>query len=964
MSFRRLLQQAQEEMDRAAAAARDAAQEEQSHDEPPEEEQEDFRNSLLPAGVRAATSEATRVEDAVSTAVTTSQRIQEDTQALAEVEEGLTEAGLLTSTNVAAVERSIREIEQLRRIAMGSPCVDVELQEPNNNNNNNNNNTNTSDPEDPEDPADVFTPPLLIPRMNIEKIISGGNREVTVINRNLYDDDLWILGQPFDGFTIPRDAKKILISEPGTEVDAFRYAAGKFWYFDGFEEKFAKVDNLAGDQLPKKVIFDIINVDEAFMQQLSQWHALLRLEFQGDYSEPFLDTYVRGANSQGWQGLPPNLKGTFAEPLIKDNITTKEFFIDSVFSAEQPFYKKELDKMQVSQFTSVDINASITTLDKEEKREFYLPSLYRMYSNKKNDEDFKVDCEYEDRVQKFPVEAVLELSEANELAGSFNNFVEIEINTQQGTNVATLLHEFRMDKHILDMLTSDDIKPGVFTEVMDEDLFNATQVEGDSSIYQELSPYSYLRNDAVEVRVTERVLDYVDNRIKQIPNRTLADYENMRTDHYPIPFENYDRPGLLRFADTLRSQMFLSKLKDYLTNDKYRSFPDIINGEKAYSEIIGYRIAKHEIKFDETAQDEILDPIPIQEFYLMDSDEVTTIKFIDTQIATGKQYMYRIHSLNFVVGSLYQYGIDGVFTETSVNGNSQRVVAEILTMTTPIIRIIEAPFFERVVSTQEKPPMFPQVSFLPYQGIADKMQILIQSNFGESMQEPIQILESDAEVITRMRRAQDVNNDAKIMYKNDSLPKSFQIFRLEQAPNTYADFANSDYIKTVEPTGRTLLHVEENFEPNKDYYYMFREVDDMGISNPTEVFRVKMVSYQNGIYMDMEAYEMQPVEEPKIQISFERALQIVPSLIQRSVKFEDNIDLDTREFALSVPDNVDIGNNKENSVWGRKFKARLISKTSGRRIDVNFKFVKNITKRELDTIAEASETENPCPESE
>ena len=348
----------------------------------------------------------------------------------------------------------------------------------------------------------------------------------------------------------------------------------------------------------------------------------------------------------------------------------------------------------------------------------------------------------------------------------------------------------------------------------------------------------------------------------------------------------------------------------------------------------------------------------------MDSDEVATIKFIDTQIATGKQYMYRIHSLNFVVGSLYQYGLDGVSTETSVNGNSQRVVAALDTRTTPIIRIVEAPFFERVVSTQEKPPMFPQVSFLPYQGIADKIQILIQSNFGESMQKPIQILESDTEVITRMRRAQDVNNDAKIMYKNDSLPKSFQIFRIEQAPNTYADFANSDYIKTVEPTGRTLLHIEENFEPNKDYYYMFREIDDMGISNPTEVFRVKMVSYQNGIYMDMEAYEMQPVQDPKIEICFERALQIVPSLIQRSIKFEDNIDLDTREFALSVPDNVDIGNNKENSVWGRKFKARLISKTSGRRIDVNFKFVKNITKRELDTIAEVSETENPCPESE
>ena len=960
-AFNRLLRQAQEEMDRAAAAAREE-QEEQSHDEPPEEEQEDFRSSLLPAGVRAATSEATRVEDAVSTTVTTSQRMQEDMQALAEVEEGLTEANLLTSTNIAAMERSIREIEQLRRIAMGSPCVDVDLNEPGDPPGGGGG----TGPVGPENPPGFVSTPFLVPRLNIEKIVSGGNREVTVINRNLYDDKLWWSRQRPSPWppTRPHDAESILIPEPGNEVDAFRYAAGKFWLFDGFEEKFAKVDNDIGGELPSKITFKTVLEEEIFMQQLSQWHALLRLEFMDGIRIEFADSYVRGPESQYYSQHTDVFQSHYRAPLIKDNIATKKTFIDSVFTAEQPFYKKELDKMQVSQFTSVDINAFITTLDKEEKREFYLPSLYRMYSNKKNDEDFKVDCEYEDRIQKFPVEAVLELHEANELAGSFNNFVEIEINTQQGTNVATLLHEFRMDKHILDMLTSEDIKPGVFTEVMDEDLFAAAQTEGDSSIYQELSPYSSIINDQVQLRATERVLDHVDSRIKEIPNRTLADYENMRTDHYPIPFENYNRPGLLRFADTLRSQMFLSKLKDYLTNDKYRSFSDIINGEKAYSEIIGYRIAKHEIKFDETAQDEVLDPTPIQEFYLMDSDEVTTIKFIDTQIATGKQYMYRIHSLNFVVGSKYAYGIDGVFTETNVNGSSQRVVAELLTTTTPIIRIIEAPFFERVVSTQEKPPMFPQVSFLPYQGIADKIQILIESNFGESMQEPIQILESDAEVITRMRRAQDVNNDAKIMYKNDSLPKFFQVFRIEEPPNTYADFANSDYIKTLEPNGRTMLYAEDNFEPNKDYYYMFREIDDMGISNPTEVFRVKMVSYQNGIYMDMEAYEMQPVQDDKIYITFEKALQIVPSLIQRSIKFEDGVDLDTREFALSVPENVDIGNNKENSVWGRKFKARLISTSSGRRVDVNFKFVKNITKRELDTIAEASETENPCPESE
>ena len=118
----------------------------------------------------------------------------------------------------------------------------------------------------------------------------------------------------------------------------------------------------------------------------------------------------------------------------------------------------------------------------------------------------------------------------------------------------------------------------------------------------------------------------------------------------------------------------------------------------------------------------------------------------------------------------------------------------------------------------------------------------------------------------------------------------------------------------------------------------------------------------NGIYMDMEAYEMQPPEEETISMTFEHAIQIMPSLKQRSLSFPDSPDIDSRDFALSAPNNVDFGLDTQNPVWGRNFKLRVKSKTSGKKIDINFKFNKTVSKRlptpELD---DADTTlDNPC----
>ena len=52
-------------------------------------------------------------------------------------------------------------------------------------------------------------------------------------------------------------------------------------------------------------------------------------------------------------------------------------------------------------------------------------------------------------------------------------------------------------------------------------------------------------------------------------------------------------------------------------------------------------------------------------------------------------------------------------------------------------------------------------------------------------------------------------------------------------------------------------------------------------SNPTEVYRVRMVSYENGIFMEMEPYEMYKIPKD-FKTEFEKVVKICPS-------FEDTL---------------------------------------------------------------------------
>lgn len=753
--------------------------------------------------------------------------------------------------------------------------------------------------ETPSDPDNTIIqlPPFLAPLDVVGEEIRSASREVNVFNKHFFMD----LSQ-----TPPALAEQ---SNYVTK-DKIRLYFSKIWAWNGTKEIFLQDEAATSRPLNYEI------VREEYSETRKSWNSFVEVYFPYGAETAIERIPMVGALAS----LIPD--GVVNE---EDNTTRYPYIYDTVFAATQPFYSSELDNIRISSATSVSISSHVGYYeDKPHVPEVELPNLYRAYF--RAGRNVHENCDVDDRTQKFTSDSVAEMKTANEsIKRHFNQYVEISIATQQGGKIATLLDEFQMDKYILELASSGYTQPSPYSQVEDE--FRFTSSENDQA----------LENDRFLLSARSRTSpDPFKSLISTIKNRGASFFEGLNHSSYPLKYEYWNNSELLRFTDTIRSQIFMNNLEQQvLTPRNIRSLKGIYDGRKSFSEIIGYRIAKHEVIDGEMSAG------PIQNFYIMDSDKVLTIDFVDSQVNPGKTYVYRIHSINLVIGSKYAYIPQGEWSTSGPRVSSMYKV-EVL----PNVRMIEAPFFQKVVSIVEKPPMAPQVSFIPLQGEDSAMQMLIQSNFGEKKEIPLKIFPEDQEIINSMLESQQVSEEGIIQYQTDSLPEKFQIMRLSTPPETYQDFVNSDYVKTVDVSSRALIFNDEQFEPNKDYYYAFRAIDKIGISNPTEVYKVKVNSYVNGIFLDIKQYEMVPLHETKLTMTFERALKIEPAFQQRAVTFSDNIpDLDSRDFAMSVPsrENIVFGEtSEEDSVWGRDFKVRLKSKRTGRQIDLNMKFTKEI----------------------
>tara|TARA_A100001515_G_scaffold18336_1_gene13390 strand:+ start:5450 stop:9127 length:3678 start_codon:yes stop_codon:yes gene_type:complete len=423
----------------------------------------------------------------------------------------------------------------------------------------------------------------------------------------------------------------------------------------------------------------------------------------------------------------------------------------------------------------------------------------------------------------------------------------------------------------------------------------------------------------------------------------------------------------------LRNELF----SIYQTNK--RSWLDIMEGKPAYTENLFYRIEKSLVT-------EASDRQVIQNIFIPNRNKTpdAIIKFVDTQVKyhTDMKYKYRVFVHRAVFGAKYYYrwftGSDegeaflsnqgpyprvgaatttdeqleqlqedgtrlaglNFYNPTTPDGTSaadmpgeedgmldaskfnhyEQFSAVFKAIVEPSVKIVDDLLFETPeILIMDKPPVPPFVDLVPYRAVNNRIKILFDGLVDRFRAEPIVLLESDEEQFANAAKSQFAY-DGKIEFGSDDPISTFQIFRTEKHPEVYADF---EFYQAV-----NAKVFEETIQPNKKYFYIFRAVDPHGhVSNPTAIYEVELIDEAGAVKPKIRTVDFKKPDLTDDVKDVKKYIMIRPSLKQLYNSQNPEVD--------SI---FSSGLNKKR----KKYKLRLTSKMTGKKIDVNLSFEKKI----------------------
>ena len=177
-----------------------------------------------------------------------------------------------------------------------------------------------------------------------------------------------------------------------------------------------------------------------------------------------------------------------------------------------------------------------------------------------------------------------------------------------------------------------------------------------------------------------------------------------------------------------------------------------------------------------------------------------------------------------------------------------------------------------------------------------------------------------------------------------------EIYRIDKKPTSLSDFANNLIhtkdlkMKEFKRKYYNNCFYEEKIQTNKKYYYFFRflnEHDDFSYFSPVQV--VELVDdggYKYPIFDVIFEKDLKEDYENQANKPFKKLLQITPAQ-QHLILNTDSVDytkpaahnLDAMHSA-SMP----IAGVANEQIWGKRFKFRITSKKTGKKIDLNIKY--------------------------
>ena len=261
----------------------------------------------------------------------------------------------------------------------------------------------------------------------------------------------------------------------------------------------------------------------------------------------------------------------------------------------------------------------------------------------------------------------------------------------------------------------------------------------------------------------------------------------------------------------------------------------------------------------------------------------------------------------------------------------------------PCFKVIEIPMFSKTQQVLDHPGN--GASIYPFQYIDDSQRVGFETSYESHVPKefPTVITAEDQVKKDDYLFANNLLLKDIINAKTISRARYVEVFRTSIKPTSYGDFEGnllSTLDLRIEDTEYVFADTvyESEIDTNKKYYYLFRFLNEhMMISHPSEIMECELVNdggYKYAIFGVLYEQHLRTAPPKNTTISMKKLLQIQPNMSQITL---DTTDVDFNKKAATQINKVNVGVAKE-LIWGKRFKIRMISKKTGKKVDLNIKF--------------------------
>jgi len=306
----------------------------------------------------------------------------------------------------------------------------------------------------------------------------------------------------------------------------------------------------------------------------------------------------------------------------------------------------------------------------------------------------------------------------------------------------------------------------------------------------------------------------------------------------------------------------------------------------------------------------------IQNFWIY-PDAEGSVKFCDTQVKIEKEYNYQ------------------VFLYVLMNEDGE-----------PSLHVIPHgdPTFAKIM---QPPHPRPQVQFKNIKNEKNKIRIMMNLSSNEYKSKNYSVIsETEEERFSDNYSLYDPNSLRDSFYQYETETGKFQIFKMDRQPISYYDIGTNATSSIAESERSTLMFLTDSIKPFKKYYYMIRSYNGYGYySNPSPIYKVEMTKDANDTFLHVETVGFFQSDQNSYMLekTMAKLLQVVPSSYQTILSEEEGFGGYSGINNEGELPNLGI---VDKTIWdsNTKFKLRLVSRKTGKKIDINlnFKLTKNI----------------------